>query len=83
LGEFNPGTSEREKRKLTTKKKTTTVTSRTKPPIFDEKGILIHFQKDLCDCLVEECQGEMEEQLFIMKCTSEMAQPTITKLILY
>ena len=55
LGEFDPGCSEREKRKL---KKKPMMTGRAKPAIYDDKGMLIHFQKDLCDCLEEECPGQ-------------------------
>jgi len=58
LSEFDPGSSNREKRKLKSKSRpVTTLTSKSKPAVYDDKGILIHVQKDLCDCLEDECPG--------------------------
>jgi hypothetical protein len=58
LAEFDPESSEREKRKLRKRNVKTAAASRVKPSIYDDKGILVHFQKDLCDCLDEECTGK-------------------------
>ena len=57
MGEFDPDSSEREKRKLRKRNAKSAAASRAKAAIYDDKGILVHFQKDLCDCLNEECTG--------------------------
>lgn len=50
---FDPETSAREKRKLTRK-----ITPRRVPgALYDENGIHIATEWDLCDCLVKSCQG--------------------------
>ncbi len=67
LGEFDPGSSEREKRKLK-KKPMLAGSSRAKPAVYDDKGMIIHFQKDICDCLEEECPGQFNNNTAIASC---------------
>ncbi|KAL3273057.1 hypothetical protein HHI36_014512 [Cryptolaemus montrouzieri] len=68
LGNFNPETSIRERKKLS--RKINPPSTVRKPPgaLYDENGILISTGDDLCDCLNDECTGCFFE---CTKCNSQ------------
>ncbi|PNF41845.1 hypothetical protein B7P43_G15805 [Cryptotermes secundus] len=51
---FDPERSNRERRKLTRKIYTG---GRKQTNLYDEKGVIMTLEKDLCDCLEETCPG--------------------------
>ncbi|KAJ9582400.1 hypothetical protein L9F63_003253 [Diploptera punctata] len=51
---FDPERSNRERRKLTRKIYTG---GRKQSNVYDEKGVIMTLEKDLCDCLDEQCPG--------------------------
>lgn len=57
LGNFNPETSARERKKLN--RKINPPSNVRKPPgaLYDENGLHVSTAMDLCDCLSEECPG--------------------------
>lgn len=52
---FDPERSNREKRKLT--RKIYSTTSKKTATLYDERGIHLGTNRDLCDCLGEDCPG--------------------------
>ncbi|XP_068081225.1 ARL14 effector protein isoform X2 [Anabrus simplex] len=51
---FDPEKSNRERRKLNRK---ISATGRKSSSLYDEKGILVALDRDLCDCLDDTCPG--------------------------
>ncbi|KAK9883221.1 hypothetical protein WA026_001410 [Henosepilachna vigintioctopunctata] len=57
LGNFNPETSIRERKKLSRKINPPSTVRRPPGALYDENGIHVSTGTDLCDCLSEECPG--------------------------